>query len=203
MRGWGVIAVLTALAGSASPALVAAPGFAADVQVGDVVLRAGQGREALAVSLASGAELTHIGLVTGFDRGGQAVVTHADPQGGAAAVVRTEPLSEFAAPAVASAVQVWRPRYASAASRARTIGFAQAAARRRAGFDSQLQMATPGRLYCSELVVRALDAGAYRWRQRPAVVAVPLMPEPIVMPAALAPAGGFVRVAGWAVSPAG
>ena len=118
IRRWPALAALVALAGSASPAVVAAPGFATDLHPGDVVLRAGRGHEALAVSLASGAQLTHVGLVTGFDAAGQPIIIHADPQGGDAAVVRAEPLADFAAPAVASAVQVWRPRYASSASRA-------------------------------------------------------------------------------------
>ena len=203
IRRWPALAALVALAGSASPAVVAAPGFATDLHPGDVVLRAGRGHEALAVSLASGAQLTHVGLVTGFDAAGQPIIIHADPQGGDAAVVRAEPLADFAAPAVASAVQVWRPRYASSASRTRASAFATAAAQRLAGFDSQFEMATPDRLYCSELIIRALDAGGYRWQQRPAAVAVPLMAEPIVMPAALVPAGGFVQVGGWSVSPAG
>lgn len=187
------LAVLTTLPGAASQT-AGETGGQGLVQAGDLVFRAGRGPEALAVSLASGAEMTHVGIVVGFDDRGRPQVVHAEPQGDGSGFVKAEPLARFAAPAVASEYEVWRPGYGDRLVRDRTIGYALAAARRRVPFDGAFEMSTGNALYCSELIVRALDNGNYRWWRRPQGTAVPLMPEAVVFPSSLVKMEGLTLV---------
>jgi uncharacterized protein YycO len=96
----------------------------------------------------------HVGVVE--VRGGEVFVVHAkgDPTRSRARVTR-EPLALFLADA--RAVSVFRPTSARAAAVAAQV--AEDHARRRTPFDGQFSLASADRLYCTELVWRALSAG--------------------------------------------
>jgi Permuted papain-like amidase enzyme, YaeF/YiiX, C92 family len=127
---------------------------------GDVVLRRGQSALSYAVlSADSRSRYSHVGLVS--VKKGKVWVIHTVPQqdgsrepGG----VRIEQVSDFLAPARAVAAAVYRPKDLNAAPLA--VRTAHEFARRHLPFDGAFDLATPDRLYCTELIWRAyLAAG--------------------------------------------
>ncbi len=125
----------------------------ADVRPGDLVFRRGRGLVSLAVLAADpAARYTHVGLVV--QAAGDTLVAHATPgpRGGPPAPVRLEPLAVFLAGDRTVHAAVLRPpaRYARRAAR-----IARAYAARPLVFDDAFDLATPDRLYCTELVWRA------------------------------------------------
>jgi uncharacterized protein YycO len=109
------------------------------------------------LSLDGKSEYSHVGIAVAD--GSRIRVVHALPPeeknpGG----VIAEPLESFLVPELASAAAIYRPRNSGTGARAAARAWAYA--RTRTPFDSGFNLATPGALYCTELVWRAyLDEG--------------------------------------------
>lgn len=187
------VATATAAAGTASPGspgrILAAEAALAD---GDLVFRRGRdAMSAMVLARRGGSRFSHVGML--MVEGHRYWVIHAMPEGsGEPGGVRRELLADFLAPAVASDAAVYRVAALSPAARADLRGYLQSQLGK--PFDFDFALSTPGRVYCSELVLRALrQAGV---ALQPDTLAVPLLSEPVVVPDALARLPGLVPVAG-------
>jgi hypothetical protein len=140
-----------------SPTTPAPPALDPDrLRTGDLIFRRGRSRESLVVTLLDdGSPFSHVGLI---EKTGDTVrVIHVLPgtpeRGGSG--VRREPLSDFAAPGVASAVAVYRARPAYRHHAARAVRAAASYLARGLAFDDAFDAGSAEKLYCTELVWRA------------------------------------------------
>lgn len=168
----------------------------ARMHVGDLILRAGRGLDALAVKVESNAPMSHIGIVVGELASGKFLIAHADPgtrRGYGTVRLTTE--QEFLAPESAAAFEVWRPNYPNSTVRSLTVSYALASARRHQPFDDRFSMQSDHAAYCTELVIKALDRSGFHWRVRPTASSVPGFDEAIYLPSELQKTGDLVLVA--------
>lgn len=100
----------------------------------------------------------HVGMVVATGAGG-VIVVHAggSPTRGEARITRT-PLADFAH--AAQRIDVFRPVRDEAARQAAAAADDYAA--QRLGFDADFSLDTPKRLYCTEMIWRALSAGFHQ-----------------------------------------
>lgn len=147
---------------------------------GDLVFR--RGRDVLArVVLGQGddAQYSHVGMVVGME--GEPFVVHAIPFGrdGRGGVV-LERLSEFTAQDVASAVSYYRVDRIAQHQRSAMRRFALA----RVGtqFDDDFLLTDDQRIYCSELIIRALAASDIDIMPTAVATRLALLREDVVLP---------------------
>ena len=163
-----------------APAAFAGGGAPAEVRPGDIVFRRGPASDAITKIILrwsprdGGGRWSHAGVVTAdLD----ASVVHAMPAVGS----YVEPWRVFSSPAQGESVAVLRLRDEDAAGRLSEA--AQALAGRR--FDDELRLSDGGeRLYCTELVWRAMNAAGIE--TNPAMISArPFYAEKIIHPDSL------------------
>jgi hypothetical protein len=165
---------------------------------GDLVFRRGRDMMAATVLAADrAARFSHVGLLLHVD--GRAMIVHAVPSeedrdGG----VVIEPLAAFLAPDRASDYAVYRVRALDNAGRRRLTERALAMVGR--PFDFELRWSDDGRLYCSELVLKALEAAGFNLRPGLPTVQTVMMPEPAIAPDSLRGSRTLLRIS---TNPAG
>lgn len=161
---------------------------------GDLVFRAGRGARAELVRLAGRGPWSHVGFL---DRGpdGRWVVIHAAPpeMGDEGGVTETA-LADFASPAQASALAVYRVAGLDARLRARLSRDAHAMAKARVRFDQSLDLASADALYCTEFIARLLAGAGADLEVEPSTLSVGGVPVRILMPHDLIAAPRLKRV---------
>lgn len=165
---------------------------AAQFRDGDLVFRRGRdGISAMVLAGRQGSRFSHVGMVLLHQ--GQVFVIHAMPgDSGQVGGVRMESLGAFLDSAVASDAAVYRPTGLREEGRQRLRQ--QLLALQGRPFDYRFSLATPERVYCSELVLGALAAAGIP--QSPMVTTVSLVAGPVVLPDALRRLPGLEPVAG-------
>jgi hypothetical protein len=131
------------------------------IEPGDLVFRKGTswaGR--LVRTLDPHTEFSHVGIVV--EAGPDPIVVHAvPPANGAGQGVLRERLSRFLMPRVAGGGSIWRPSRIPPNVRSRAAAMALDYFAQRLGFDTDFDLTTPERLYCTELVWRAYAAAGH------------------------------------------
>jgi hypothetical protein len=121
---------------------------------GDLLFRQGRSLVSRAVLAADGgSEYSHVGIVSVI--GGRIWVIHSAPaeEPGERDGVAADPIATYLAPEKASAAALYRPRDRAAAITAERAAWKFAEAR--LPFDSDFDLASADKLYCTELVWRA------------------------------------------------
>lgn len=166
------------------------------LQDGDLVFRRGRDlMSSLVLQQGHASRFSHVGMVV--RDGAQVRIIHAMPdEPGRAGGVRQESLAAFLAAPVASDAASYRLPGVDRTGLRQWL-------HQQLGkpFDSRFVLSDAGALYCSELVLRALDAGGQP--HRVAVVAAPLIQEPVVTPDALRAIPGLLPLAGALPEPSG
>ena len=168
---------------------------AGQLQDGDLVFRRGRDlMSSLVLRQGQASRFSHVGMVRRLE--GQVTIVHAMPdEPGSPGGVRQELLADFLAPAVASDAASYR---LPGLDRSATRDWLDA--QRGKPFDMRFALSDARALYCSELVVRALDIGGLP--QTLATVSAPLLDEPVVTPDALRAIPGLLPLAGDGSAPA-
>ena len=159
---------------------------------GDLVFRRGRDvMSGLVLGRSADSRFSHVGMVV-VDAD-QRWVVHAMPdEPGHPGGVRRELLADFLAPAVASDAAVYRLPQLHAEERKHLREYLLSQLGR--PFDFAFALSTPDRLYCSELVLRAVQAAGLV--AAPRTVQASLVSEPLVLPDALRELPGLMPVTG-------
>jgi len=197
----GVLLSLLVAGGCGAPARAVEPtgvppAFRAAVQTGDLVLRRGRSLASQAVILSDGRGVySHAGVA--IRRGDSVWVVHVAPRsGGERGFVVREPLEAYLHAERASAAGVFRPDALRESRRDALAAVLDGYARRRLPFDGEYDLATPERLYCTELIWRAFrDVGIELLPWGVPLRATPLGTRRVVFPSDLARAPRMRRVA--------
>lgn len=163
---------------------------------GDLVFR--RGRDAVsALVLAHGeGRFSHVGMVLRTATGIR-VIHAVPPEGTHPGGVVDEPLEQFAAPALTAEIAVFRLPNLGEDEHQRLRTYLRQ--REGAPFDAGLRMSEDESLYCTELVLRALDAAGVPVPDDLPGVWAPLLAEPAIPPEALLKLPGLQAV----ITPAG
>jgi hypothetical protein len=150
-----------------------------DLMNGDLAFRSG--RDLLArVVLSHGpaSRFSHVGVIVIVD-GKPAVVHAVPPEGRFQGGVIVEQLDRFAAPDAAGDVGLFRIRDAGrSGERIREYALRQVGK----PFDGAFSFADDGRMYCTELVLKALSAGGIDIAAHVPRTSMMLLAEPVVLP---------------------
>jgi hypothetical protein len=151
-----------------------------DLADGDLVFRTGRElMSRLILSQGDTPRFSHVGLIVRI--GGSAFVVHAvPPEGTAVSGVVLEPLARFASSSVARDFGAYRISGVTAAARARMRDYAL----RQIGkpFDDAFALSDDRRMYCTELVLKAIAAGGVEIAPTVPSIRVMLLAEPVVPP---------------------
>ena len=156
---------------------------------GDLVFRRGRDvMSALVLRQGRHSRFSHVGMV--MRQGDQVMVVHAMPEEpGSAGGVLIEPLAQFLHPRLASDAASYRLPVNDAAALRQWLQ-----AQVGLPFDMRFELSDAGALYCTELVVRALQAGGLPVQAQ--TIATPLLAEPVITPDALRQLPGLQLLAG-------
>jgi len=185
----GAVVLLAALGADATrvlhaarPVVVAFADRAAEIELtdGDLVFRRGRDLVSrLVLSQGDAPRFSHVGVSVRI--GGSTFVIHAVPADGASpGGVVLEPLARFAASTGAVDLGAYRVRGLTPVARAKVRDYAL----RQVGkpFDDAFSMRDDQRMYCTELVLKALTAGGVEITPTVPSLRVPLLAEPVVPP---------------------
>lgn len=183
----GTVAVVAALA---APRPVPEPEplawNRAALEEGDLLFRRGRDL-ASRVVLAADPEsrFSHVGIVARL--GSRLLVVHTMPrEGESGGMARAVPPEEFLAPEAAADAALYRLREPRGERPRAAAAIALELARRRIPFDEAFSLATPDKLYCTELVWRAYrGAGVDLVEGRFDPLSLPLHQGPAVLPGGL------------------
>jgi uncharacterized protein YycO len=153
---------------------------ASELADGDLVFRTGRDlMSQLVLSQGDVSRFSHVGVVLKNQSG--LVVVHALPRDGASpGGVRVEPLAKFADAENASDIGFYRVKGidADASGRIREYVLSQVGK----PFDDDFRMSEDGKLYCTELVLRALSAAGHNVAASIPTIQVMSISEPVVPP---------------------
>jgi permuted papain-like amidase YaeF/Yiix C92 family enzyme len=168
-------------------ALVASPTWADRLRDGDLLFRTGRDMTSrIVLAQSSDSRYSHVGMVIVQD--GRPLVLHAVPTGG----VVLQTLAYFAAPERAAEVAALRPTALGDLGRVALRAYALAQVGK--PFDDELAYSEDSRLFCTELVMKALAKAGIDADTPVPRVRVPLHDEAIPTPDDLSRWTGLVRI---------
>ncbi len=151
---------------------------------GDLLFRVGRGWRAGAVSAASGQSLTHVGIVD-QNTNGQLYVIHASPpEPGKMGMVRRELLGSYASRSDAIALQAIRLTLPKKVIRG-MLREARIQVYHQTPFDDSFDLESQNRIYCTELVWRALAASGLSLKPKQTIINIPLIKREFMTPSDL------------------
>lgn len=178
---------------------VARPQLPVDLKDGDLVFRAGRDMMArLVLSQGDATRFSHVGVIV--MHGHKAFVVHAVPAEGLnAGGVREEPLAEFSKPSNASDIGFFRVSGLDDRGRQEIVDYALEQIGK--PFDDEYRFSDDSRMYCTELVLKALVVGEITKVSSTGSVQVLTLNEPVFPPDSLRRSPELVEVASFADAP--
>jgi len=163
------------------------------LQDGDIVLR--RGRDALAsavLALDPESGFSHVGMIVMNEEGLPSVIHAMPPEGKNPAGVIQQTLPTFAAPEVAADLAFLRldGLTPDQKQRARTYLHSQLGK----PFDSRFALSSDDAIYCTELVIKALQSVGHRVELQLSGLSFPTLPEPAFSPGSLRLVAGIYPV---------
>jgi hypothetical protein len=155
-----------------------------ELEDGDLVFRTGRDfLTRIVLTQGTSPRFSHVGVIIKIN--GIAFVVHSVPADGSiSGGVLLEELQKFIAPSVAADVGFFRIKAISQAARARTRDYALAQVGK--PFDSQFKYSDDSSFYCTELVIKSLEAAGVDIKNAVESVNVVTIDEPVFPPDKLA-----------------